>query len=81
MAVARRLYRSAVAFSRRFEMSRNLYSGEPWSEMDIADLQSLAGSGVAIEDIAELLLRDAEEVRKKAACLKIVGESTIRTCA
>ncbi len=33
-----------------------------WSEMDIADLKRLADAGVPIEEIADFLLREVEEV-------------------
>jgi hypothetical protein len=52
-------------------MSGNLYSGKPWLEMDITDLERLAGIGVPIEEIAEVLLREAEEVRQKVAALNL----------
>jgi hypothetical protein len=42
-----------------------LHSGERWSEMDITDLKRLADVGVPIEEIADFLLREVEEVRQK----------------
>jgi hypothetical protein len=51
------------------QVSGNLYSGEPWSEMDIIDLERLTGIGVPIEEIADFLMRDVEEVRQKAASI------------
>jgi hypothetical protein len=47
-------------------------SGEPWSEMDVADLtQSLAYDNT-IADAASLLCRDEDEVRQKAKELGLV---------
>jgi hypothetical protein len=42
---------------------------EPWSKMDIVDLQSGLAFGTSIEAIADFLTRDVEEVREKAASL------------
>jgi hypothetical protein len=52
-------------------MGGNLYSGKPWSEMDITDLERLAGIGVPIDEIADLLLREVEEVGQKMAALNL----------
>jgi hypothetical protein len=41
-------------------------SGEPWSEMDVADLTQLLAYGNTIADAASELCRDEEEVRLKA---------------
>jgi hypothetical protein len=40
-------------------------SGEPWSEMDIADLTHSLAYGNTIADAASLLCRDEDEVRKR----------------
>ena len=45
-------------------------TGEPWSKIDVIDLQSGLAFGTSIEAIADFLTRDIEEVRKKAASLK-----------
>jgi hypothetical protein len=45
-------------------------TGEPWSKMEVVDLQSGLTFGTPIEAIANFLTRDIEEVRKKAASLK-----------
>jgi len=37
--------------------------------MDIADLERLTEIGIPIEDIADLLMRDVEEIREKSASL------------
>jgi hypothetical protein len=50
-----------------FKMGGNLYSGKPWSEMDRADLERLSSIGVPIEEIADFLLREVDEVRQKMA--------------
>jgi hypothetical protein len=60
-------------------MGRNLYSGKPWSEMDITDVERLVGMGVPIEEIADLFLRDLEEVRDKVASLKFSREPTTQS--
>jgi hypothetical protein len=50
-------------------LNDHLHSEKPWSEIDIADLKRLADVGVPIEGIADILLREVEEVRQKAAKL------------
>jgi hypothetical protein len=50
-------------------LNDHLHSRKPWSEIDIADLKRLADVGVPIEEIADILLREVEEVRQKAAKL------------
>ena len=44
-------------------------SGEPWSEMDIADLTYSLAIGNSFADVASMLCRDIAEVRKKARSL------------
>ena len=41
-------------------------SDEPWSELDIADLTHSLAYGSTIADVASLVCRDVDEVRKKA---------------
>jgi hypothetical protein len=53
------------------QMGCNLYSGKPWSEMDGTDLERLSRMGVPIEEIADFLLREVEEVRQKMAALNV----------
>lgn len=48
------------------KLNDHLYSGKLWSEMDITDLRRLAEVGIPIEEIADILLREVEEVRQKA---------------
>jgi hypothetical protein len=40
-------------------------SGEPWSQMDIADLSHSIGYGNTIADAASFLCRDEDEVRRR----------------
>jgi hypothetical protein len=47
-------------------------SGEPWSEMDIADLTHSLAYGNTMADAASLLWRDEDEVRQKAKELGLV---------
>ena len=47
-------------------------SGEPWSEMDIADLAYSMACDGTIEDAAIFLCRDEDEVRQKARELGLV---------
>ncbi len=47
-------------------------SGEPWSEMDIADLTHSLAYGNTIADAASMLCRDEDEVRQKARQLGLV---------
>jgi hypothetical protein len=44
-------------------------AGKSWSDMEIIDLRSGLAFGTPIEEIADFLVRDREEVRKKAASL------------
>jgi hypothetical protein len=45
---------------------------EPWSELDLVDLQSGLVFGTPIEEIADFLVREVEDVRRKAAALNAV---------
>jgi hypothetical protein len=61
----------------QFELGRdlttsmsNLNSGKPWSETDLLDLEVGLALEISIEGIANVLLRDVEEVRQKVASLK-----------
>ena len=47
-------------------------SGEPWSEMDIADLTHSLAYGNPVADAASMLCRDEDEVRQKAKRLRLV---------
>jgi hypothetical protein len=47
-------------------------SGEPWSEMDVADLAQSLAYGNTIADAASMLCRDEDEVRQKAKELGLV---------
>jgi len=42
-------------------------AGEPWSGMDIADLEYLLGERWSIPEIAEFLCRDVDEIEAKIA--------------
>ena len=50
----------------------NANSGEPWSELDIADLTHSLAYGNTIADAASFLCRDEDEVRQKAKELGLV---------
>jgi hypothetical protein len=43
----------------------NINSGQPWSEMDMADLFDFHESGMPIEKIADYLCREIDEVQTK----------------
>jgi hypothetical protein len=43
----------------------NLNTGTPWSEWALADLRYCMEHGQSIEEIADFLCRDIEEVRAK----------------
>jgi hypothetical protein len=47
---------------------KDIYDGEPWTEMDIRDLAAALQSGDTIEDAAHHLCRSGtvDEVRRKA---------------
>jgi hypothetical protein len=44
----------------------DINSGAPWSEMDLADLEEMLGSGMPIESLASYLCREVEEVETEA---------------
>jgi hypothetical protein len=46
----------------------DINSGQPWSEMSIADLEQALRIGEPIEQIATFLCRDVDEVRKLPPC-------------
>jgi hypothetical protein len=48
----------------------NINSGQPWSEMDMADLFEMQESGVPVEKIADYLCREVDEVQAKIASLR-----------
>jgi hypothetical protein len=56
----------------RSEENMDANSGEPWSEMDIADLTHSLAYGNTIADAASMLCRDEDEVRQKARQLGLV---------
>ena len=45
-------------------------SGKPWSEMDLVDLANCLELGEPVEQIADFLCSDAEEVEAKVAELR-----------
>ena len=45
----------------------NVNAGEPWSAMDLADLDGLLTDGVPTKEIASYLCRDVDEVEAKIA--------------
>jgi hypothetical protein len=45
-------------------------AGEPWSRMDIADLEYLLAERWSIPEIADFLCRDVDEVEAKIASLR-----------
>ena len=47
-------------------------SGEPWSEMDVADLAHWLAYGDTFAEAASFLCRDEDEVRQKAKELGLV---------
>ena len=49
-------------------------SGEPWSEMDIADLANSLADGDTFAATARFLCRDEAEVRQKAKELGLVEQ-------
>jgi len=44
-------------------------SGEPWSAMDLADLEDFVTEGASVERMAEYLCRTVDEVERKIASL------------
>jgi hypothetical protein len=59
------------ALKRSDEM--NINSGKPWSEMDLWDLTNSLAYGSTVEEVADFLCRDVEEVRDKVAELGLAG--------
>jgi hypothetical protein len=53
---------------RKSMAKKDIYDGEPWTEMDIEDLTAALKSGGTIEDAATHLCRSGtvDEVRRKA---------------
>ena len=47
----------------------NVNSGEPWSDMDVADLIASLDYGDTFAEVASFLCRDEDEVRQKARAL------------
>ena len=47
-------------------------SGEPWSEMDVADLAYSLAAGQSVSEVASFLCRDEPEVRDKMKELGLV---------
>jgi hypothetical protein len=64
--------RALSDFQEALQMDAN--SGEPWSEMDVADLAHSLGYGNTIADAARMLCRDEDEVRQKAKELGLVEQ-------
>ena len=54
--------------------SMDANSGEPLSEMDIADLTHSLAYGNSFADVASMLCRDEDEVRQKAKELRLVEQ-------
>jgi hypothetical protein len=50
---------------------RSHAAGEPWSDMDLVDLQSGVTFGTPVKEIADFLERDVEDVRRKIAALSL----------
>ena len=42
-------------------------AGEPWSAMDLADLEEFLTSGVSVPEIAEYLCRTVDDVERQIA--------------
>jgi hypothetical protein len=51
-----------------------------WTDMDIDDLRSGIAHDESFEDIAELMMRDVEEVKRKAVELGFVESLEDRSC-
>jgi hypothetical protein len=47
----------------------NINTGKPWSDVDLADLANCLSFGTLIEEIANFLCRDVDEVREKITAL------------
>lgn len=47
----------------------NINAGNPWSDVDMADLENCVARGDSVEEIADFLCRDVKEVKAKIATL------------
>jgi len=56
-------------------MAPDRNSGRPWSKMDLVDLRNGFELGEPIEELAAFLMRDIDEVRRKAAELGLASPS------
>jgi hypothetical protein len=50
-------------------LAMNLNSGTPWSELALADLRNSMQLGKSVEEIADFLCRDVDQVRAKIATI------------
>ena len=51
----------------------NVNSGKLWSPVDLYDLRQGLGRGTPIDEVADFLCRDVQEVRAKASQLGLLG--------
>lgn len=56
----------------------DINSGTPWSEMDLADLEELLGSGTSIESVASYLRREPEEVEIEVKLRGLIQSRMLR---
>jgi len=55
---------------------KDIYDGQPWTEVDLHDLTAALQSGSTIEDVAQHLCRSGtiDDVRRKAEELRLLKE-------
>jgi hypothetical protein len=55
-------------------ISPSVRAGESWSETELVDVQSGLAFGTSVEEIAEFLARDVDEVRQKIAAIRLKSD-------
>src|SRR6185437_13823049 len=56
----------------------NIYSGQPWTEIDIYEIGNCLARGTPVPEIAELICRDVGEVRRKVKQLQAAATKSGR---
>jgi hypothetical protein len=56
----------------------NIYSGQPWTEIDIYEIGNCLARGTPVPEIAEFICRDVGEVRRKVKQLQAAATKSGR---
>ena len=57
----------------RTDLMADVNSGKEWSPMDLADLQNAVANGYGMEEIAQFLCRNVQEVQTKLGELRLLS--------